>query len=59
MIKRKISNKVYKDVKEFEADLMLMFNNARRYNAEGSAVYDDANTLQVRISLFFNHFFLS
>ena len=50
---------MYKDVKEFEADLMLMFNNARRYNAEGSAVYDDANTLQVRIFLFLIIFFLS
>lgn len=27
-------------------DLRMMFNNCRRYNEEGSVIYEDANTLE-------------
>lgn len=36
----------YKDAKEFWADMMLVFANARKYNPPGSDVYVMANTLQ-------------
>lgn len=33
------------------SDFELMFNNARRYNEEGSLVYNDANTLEKALKL--------
>ena len=31
---------------EYKEDMMLMFNNARIYNEEGSVVWKDANAMQ-------------
>lgn len=47
-IKKKISKNEYHDLAAFEADFNLMFSNAKQYNAEGSSVYTDAVTLQVK-----------
>lgn len=35
----------------FEKDMNLMFSNAKTYNVEGSAVYLDADELQVTAKL--------
>ncbi|OLY82644.1 Chromatin structure-remodeling complex subunit snf21 [Smittium mucronatum] len=39
----------YSSLEEFHEDWVLMFNNARLYNEEGSMVYEDAVELQVLI----------
>nr|CAG8443596.1 2869_t:CDS:10 [Entrophospora candida] len=41
----KIENHEYRDEDDFVNDMDLMFNNAKRYNVEGSQIYDDAVTL--------------
>ncbi|CAH1757359.1 1135_t:CDS:10 [Entrophospora sp. SA101] len=43
--KSKIENHEYRDEDDFVNDMDLMFNNAKRYNVEGSQIYDDAVTL--------------
>jgi chromatin structure-remodeling complex subunit RSC1/2 len=45
-IKRKAKRKKYQNVNQVLADLELMFENARRYNEEGSEVYEAAVELQ-------------
>lgn len=45
-IKRNAKRKKYRNVDEVLADLELMFENAKRYNEEGSDIYDDAVELQ-------------
>lgn len=45
-IKRKAKRKKYRNVDEVLADLDLIFDNAMRYNEEGSDIYDDAVELQ-------------
>ncbi|RIB06835.1 hypothetical protein C2G38_2007116 [Gigaspora rosea] len=46
MIKKKIDRKEYPDNESFESDLDLMFENAKKYNVEGSQIYNDAKSLQ-------------
>jgi hypothetical protein len=36
----------YKYIKQFFQDFLLMFQNAKTYNQEGSQIYDDASVLQ-------------
>lgn len=45
-IRRKSSGTTYKDVEGFAGDWRLLFDNARRYNKEGSWVYNDADEMQ-------------
>ncbi|CAJ0916784.1 5947_t:CDS:2 [Entrophospora sp. SA101] len=40
-----VENHEYRDEDDFVNDMDLMFNNAKRYNVEGSQIYDDAVTL--------------
>lgn len=47
MIKRRIHSPYYRSLDQFKDDFMLMFNNARIFNQEGSDVYEDANKMQV------------
>lgn len=47
MIKQRIYSSYYQSVLEFENDFLLMFDNARTFNEEGSVVYEDADELQV------------
>lgn len=46
VIQKRIGNNTYQMLAEFKADFKLMFDNARVYNEEGSAVVRDANVLQ-------------
>lgn len=46
VINKRINNNTYQMLGEFRADFKLMFDNARRYNEEGSQVYDDANVME-------------
>ncbi|KAI8920986.1 Bromodomain-containing protein [Powellomyces hirtus] len=46
MIRRKVRDKVYRSMGEFESDFSLMIANAMEYNTEGSDVYEDAMALQ-------------
>ncbi|XP_052070858.1 protein polybromo-1-like isoform X2 [Mytilus californianus] len=51
MIEQKIKSNQYPNPDVLLTDFELMFNNARRYNEEGSLVYNDANTLQKALKL--------
>lgn len=46
MVKKRINNKTYSNIREFLEDVHLIFSNARIYNEEGSIVYLDATTLE-------------
>jgi len=45
-IKKKIQNNFYKDPHEFEADLMLIWQNCKKYNVENSNIYEMAVDLE-------------
>lgn len=45
-IKQKIENNEYTSLSQFSADVHLMFNNARAFNAKDSLIFDDANALE-------------
>lgn len=47
ILKRKVKRKKYKSVEEFMNDVNLMFNNAKNYNQDDSAVYKHATALQI------------
>jgi ATP-dependent helicase STH1/SNF2 len=49
MIKKRMHSAYYDNVVEFENDFHVMFDNARTFNEEGSAVYEDADEMQVRL----------
>jgi ATP-dependent helicase STH1/SNF2 len=46
-IQKKINKHEYQTLKEFVADIRLLFNNARTYNEDGSQLYIDANNIEV------------
>ncbi|KAI8803532.1 Bromodomain-containing protein [Cladochytrium replicatum] len=46
MIKKKVSQREYTSMNQFESDFTLMFDNAHQFNEEGSIVYEDATELQ-------------
>ena len=46
LIKKKLKRKKYQNVDQVARDLNVMFENARRYNEEGSVVFQDAVQLQ-------------
>ncbi|OAA54822.1 rsc complex subunit [Niveomyces insectorum RCEF 264] len=48
MIKRKARRQQYNSVDDALADLELMFNNAKAFNQDGSAIFEAAVTLQRR-----------
>lgn len=47
LLKKKVKRKKYKSLEEFMADVNLMFNNAKEYNKDDSAIYKHADALQV------------
>jgi len=47
VLKRKVKRKKYRSVEEFMADVNLMFNNAKEYNQDDSAIYKHAVALQI------------
>lgn len=46
MIKKRIHSFYYENIQEFKNDFSVMFENARIFNEEGSAVYEDANEME-------------
>ena len=50
MIKRRVNSPYYKTIEQFRDDFILMCDNARIFNEEGSFVYEDANIMQVNIT---------
>lgn len=46
-IQKKINKHEYQQLREFVADIKLLFNNARTYNEDGSQLYIDANNIEV------------
>jgi len=50
MIEKKIQREDYLSLNEAKEDFMVMFQNARIYNEEGSVVYEDANAMEVCFS---------
>lgn len=46
-IEQHLQDKLYDDLDEFCADMLLMFENCRTYNAPDTIFYDAANRLQV------------
>ncbi|KAK5690426.1 hypothetical protein LTR97_012294 [Elasticomyces elasticus] len=47
ILKRKVKRKKYRTVEEFMGELNLMFNNAKQYNTDDSAIYAHAKALQI------------
>jgi hypothetical protein len=47
-VKAKLDKREYDNVEAVKDDFNLMFTNAKRYNAQGSFVYEDARRLHVR-----------
>eukprot|EP00012_Vannella_robusta_P009085 CAMPEP_0206205910 /NCGR_PEP_ID=MMETSP0166-20121206/14538_1 /ASSEMBLY_ACC=CAM_ASM_000260 /TAXON_ID=95228 /ORGANISM="Vannella robusta, Strain DIVA3 518/3/11/1/6" /LENGTH=194 /DNA_ID=CAMNT_0053626093 /DNA_START=152 /DNA_END=736 /DNA_ORIENTATION=+ len=45
-ISQRIEDDYYNSISSFQADIDLLFNNAKRYNVEGSQVHTDAVFLQ-------------
>lgn len=48
MIKTRVNSPYYKTIEQFRDDFILMFDNARTFNEEGSFVYEDADIMQVK-----------
>ncbi|KAJ1764763.1 ATP-dependent DNA helicase Snf21 [Coemansia sp. RSA 1843] len=48
-IRRNVKAHRYASVRDFHRDWLLMFNNARTYNEEGSLVYQDACEMQTAL----------
>ncbi|GAN06985.1 chromatin structure-remodeling complex subunit snf2 [Mucor ambiguus] len=46
MIRRRMHSFYYEDIHKFRNDFSAMFENARIFNEEGSAVYEDANEME-------------
>ncbi|KAI9007483.1 SNF2 family N-terminal domain-containing protein [Phycomyces nitens] len=46
MIKKRIRSCYYETVEQFVQDVLLLFDNARTFNEEGSFVYEDANEME-------------
>jgi ATP-dependent helicase STH1/SNF2 len=47
-IETKINKKHYQNLRQFRADISLLCSNCRQYNEDGSILYQDANTIEVR-----------
>ena len=63
-IRSKVIKSKYKSLEQMEEDIILMCNNAREYNVEGSQIYNDATAImrftrkkrvEVRVSIFVNN----
>jgi ATP-dependent helicase STH1/SNF2 len=48
IINKRIHSPYYRTIQQFRNDFILMYENARTFNEEGSLVYEDADTLQVK-----------
>jgi hypothetical protein len=50
-IQKRLENGGYHSIEEFEADVVLTFDNAMTYNENGSVVYTMANELKVKFAI--------
>lgn len=50
-IEKKIKRDDYQSLKEFRDDIHLLCQNARTYNEDGSLLFQDANDIEVRLTL--------
>lgn len=50
MVEKKIRGEKYSSLKELGADIALLVKNAKTYNEDGSMIYGDATTIEVRYS---------
>jgi hypothetical protein len=48
---KKLKRKEYHTSSDFSKDVQLVFSNATEFNAEGSQIHEDAQTLKVRFAL--------
>lgn len=46
-IKKKINKEEYQSLREYREDIRLLCNNARKYNEDGSMLYQDADKIEV------------
>ncbi|KAJ7791623.1 hypothetical protein B0H14DRAFT_2182674, partial [Mycena olivaceomarginata] len=53
-VRRRSLGSFHKDFQAYRHDWMLMFDNARRYNQEGSSIYVDAEEMQKVFDATFN-----
>lgn len=53
-LRKRANSNYYKNVQAYKDDWMLMFNNARTYNQEGSWVYVDAEEMEKVFMATFN-----
>ena len=49
-IEKRINKKEYQSLREYREDIHLLCQNARTYNEDGSEIYRDADTIEVRPS---------
>jgi Bromodomain/TAZ zinc finger len=50
-IQKRLENGAYHTIEEFQADVILTFDNAMTYNEKGSVVYTMANELKVKFAV--------
>jgi E1A/CREB-binding protein len=50
-IQKRLENGAYHSIEDFEADVILTFDNAMTYNENGSVVYTMANELKVKFAV--------
>jgi ATP-dependent helicase STH1/SNF2 len=50
-IQKKINKKQYQNLRQFRQDIKQLCDNCRTYNEDGSTLYQDANLIEVCISL--------
>lgn len=49
-IEKRINRKEYRNLREYREDIRLLCDNARRYNEDGSILYQDADKIEVCLS---------
>ena len=49
-----IDNNIYKSIDEVKADIQLIWDNCRKYNLDGSAIFKSANNCEKTTKKFFN-----
>ena len=53
-ISNNLDNNIYKSIDEVKADIQLIWDNCRKYNLDGSAIFKSANNCEKTTKKFFN-----
>jgi len=53
-ISKNLDNNIYKSIDEVKADIQLIWDNCRKYNLDGSAIFKSANNCEKTTKKFFN-----